>query len=339
MRCWRISILIYFCFLWFVGPVSANPIPDTSPLPKVWDNLYGTAGEPLSLYDVYLVAPQKLRIALLFDPVRTTNYWNADGKSDNLGSLFSFIHSPKIYSRSNLPFSIAYGIAQSFEIEFRRAFVSRSRIIPYLPESLLVEPYWNRYETTKGLGDISLRLRVKILGEQTKFFYFATGIGIKFASSAEFKQTDDLPISPGSTDIFFGIYNAIKLGRFILPSFCTYSHTGRYQSTMPMGEIITYRIGLIANIHRFLDFNFNLQGYEITKQSGLSYRYLTVGTFDKSAVIIPQEVHKTQIGWGLTVRGFKLPAVISLGLAYDLRGKKTFKNTFSANASLQIDFH
>lgn len=39
-------LLIYF--LLANRPSAANPVPDTSPIPNFWDNLYGTAGEPLT---------------------------------------------------------------------------------------------------------------------------------------------------------------------------------------------------------------------------------------------------------------------------------------------------
>jgi len=326
-----------------IGLFYANPLPDTSPMPNCWDNLYSTAGEPLSLYDIYLAGPGKLKTAILFDQIKTANYWDSNGNIDDLGSLFPRIHSPKIYTRTNMPVSIAYGISRSLEIEVRRAFVTRSRIVSYLPESLLVkEPYWQRYETTNGLGDISLRLRTKILGEQDKPFYVALGIGIKFASSAEFDTTYHLPISPGSTDLFFGIYNAVKLGKFTFPVAVTYSHTGRYLNILPMGEIITYRIGLIIDIHRFVDLNYSLKGYEITEESktvavteGIN---MSSGIGDKIPEMFPQGISKTTAELGLSVKIPKFRTAISGGIITDLRGRRTYNDDISSIFTMQIGF-
>jgi hypothetical protein len=337
-------VLRYLIFVFFaIGLSFANPVPDTSPMPNFWDNLYGTAGEPLSLYDIYLVGPRQLRTTILFDQIRTANYWDSNGNIDDLGSLFTRIHSPKIYTRTNMPISIAYGISRSLEIEFRRAFVSRSRIVSYLPESILVkEPYWERRDNTNGLGDFSLRLRTKILGEPDKPLYLAAGVGIKFASSAEFDTTYYLPISPGSTDMFFGIYNAIKLGRFTFPSVLTYSHTGRYLNGLSIGEIITYRIGLIVDIHRLVDLNLSLRGYEITDESKRNNTpaniYLSSGITDKIIEISPEGISKTTAEVGLSIKIPKIRATLSSGILADLRGRRTYQEDISAVFSLQIGF-
>ena len=340
------QFLLIFLFL-AIGLSFANPIPgDTSlfPKPEIWDNLNGTAGEPVSLYDIYLVAHHKIRTAILFDPISTSDGWDSTGKTYHFNYEYHWRHPPFgfNYSRINMPISIAYGISRSLEIELRRAFVSRSKTIGYSTESLLVQPIRELSGNTKGLGDFSVRIRTKILGEQDKPVYLAAGVGIKLTSSAEFDANYSLPISPGSTDIFFGIYNVIKLGRFNFPSALTYSHTGRYLNGLPIGEIITYRIGLIAEVHRFADLNFSLKGYEITDESKTinapAQLNLSSGITDKIIEISPQGISKTTAEVGLTIKIPKIPAALSGGVIADLRGKRTYEDDISSIFSMQIGF-
>jgi hypothetical protein len=322
------------------------PVPDTSSMPQVWDNLNGTAGEPVSLYDIYLVAPQKIRTTILFDPITTSYGLDSTGKTYHFVYYKYLGRHPQLefkYFRINMPISIAYGISRSLEIEFRRAYLYRSKTIGYLPESLLVkQPFRELRGNTNGLGDFSVRLRTKILGEPDKPLYMALGIGMKFASSAEFDTTYYLPISPGSTDLFFGIYNAIRFGRLIIPSAVTYSHTGRYLNGLPIGEIITYRIGLIAEIHRFADLNFSLKGYEITDESkpiiSPANLNLVSGITDKIIEISPQGISKTTAEIGLSIKIPKIRAAISGGIITDLRGKRTYYDDISSIFSMQIGF-
>jgi hypothetical protein len=325
----------------FADPVPA--VPDTTSMPKIWDNLNGTAGEPLSLYDVYLVGSGNVRATVLLDPLRTTHYWDSTSNLINFGSVYYDFYPPKVYSRINMPISIGYGITRSLEIEFRRAFVTRRKFNLFMPESLLGEKEkWIQWENASGMGDISFRLRTKILGAPDKLLYTALGVGIKFASSDEFEPNEDLPISPGSTDIFFGIYNAIKLGKFILPAAVTYSHTGRYLNSYPMGEIITYQIGLIAPIHRFVDFNLSLRGFAITPEAKSNITLvdpsLSSSIIDKTPEIIPQGISQTSAEVGLSLKILKIPIILSGGILSDLRGKRTFQEDIAAVFSLQVGF-
>lgn len=205
---------------------------------------------------------------------------------------------------------------------------------------MLVEPYWKRHETTGGLGDISVRLRTKLLGDPKKLFYLALGLGVKFASSAEFDTTHNLPISPGSTDIFGGLYNAIKIGRFTLPIALTYSHTGRYQTNLPIGEIITHHIGMVVNSHQLADLNLNLRGYEITSESNQAdtLKKLSSSIRDKIDETSPQGISKTTAELSLNFKIPEIQTVLSVGIITDLKGKKTYKDNFSSIFSMQIGF-
>lgn len=341
----RVHLLIGLFFA--ISPSLANPVPDDTLLfskPEMWDNLNGTAGEPLSLYDVYLAAPQKFRVAILFDPLATSDGWDSTGKIHHINYEYYRPYQLEYkYSRINLPVSIAYGIAQSWEIELRRAFVTRSNAIGYTAESLLVPQPWHELTgTTKGFSDFSLRFRTKILGAQNKPIYLAAGIGLKLASSTEFDTAYQLPISPGSTDLFFGIYNAIKFSRFIIPSAITYSHTGRYLNSLRMGEIITYRIGLIAAINQLVDLNLSLRGFEITEESKSSNSptsiSLATGVTDKIIDFSPQGISKTTAEFGLTTKLSGLRTILFGGLVADVRGRRTFNNGIATTFSLQIEF-
>ncbi|MDH5684325.1 MAG: hypothetical protein OEZ20_07670, partial [candidate division WOR-3 bacterium] len=339
------SVPKYLIGMFFaIGLSFANPVPDindTLPKSEVWDNLFGTAGEPLFLYDIYLVGPKDFRTVILFDPINTESYWDSLGKKQPDLPLYR-ISVVNRYSRINLPVSFAYGISRFFEIEFRRAFVTRSSLRTYfpLPESMLVQRAIR--DNTEGLGDFSVRIRTKILGEQDKPLYLATGAGLKIPTSPELDVSQHLPLNPGSIDIFFGIYNVIKIGPIKFPNALTYSHTGRYHNGLSIGELITYRFGLIAKIFRLADLNLSLKGFEITEESepadvnnSIS---MSSGITDKITEISPQGISKTTAEFGLSIKIPKIQAILSGGVSADLRGKRTYKDDISSIFSLQLGF-
>ncbi|MDH5684623.1 MAG: hypothetical protein OEZ20_09190 [candidate division WOR-3 bacterium] len=288
---YRVQLKTLGLFLIFLIELSlADPIP--GPILDVWDNLNGTAGEPLSPDDIYLVDEHKLRVAIHIDPISTTDFYNSNG-TEISDSAFS-------YYRMNLPISFEYGIPGLFEIGFRMPYVLRNTA--------------RLRSNTGGWSDFSVRIRTRIYGDIDEPIYLALGGGIKFPTSQYEYVYYNLPLSYGSLDFFFGAYSMIRTGTLKYPIALTYSHTGRGREGDRIGEIITYRLGFVTDFGNFVDLNLGLKGYEITEENR------TEVWPDLPA----QGISKTSVEASLIIRTIENRVNFSAGLLYDLRGKRSY---------------
>lgn len=269
----------------------ADPVPE--PLHDVWDNINGTAGEPLSSNDIYLADEHKLRFSAEVEAFNTSDFYDSTGTKIS-DSVFT-------YYRINLPISIEYGIPGLFEVGFRVPFIVRNSI----------RQYWI---STSGWGDFSLRIRKKIHGEKDGRVYLALGGGIKFPTAREENIYNSLPLSYGSLDFFLGVYSIIRTGSVKYPIALTYSHTGRNQFGEPIGEIITYQLGFQTDFGNYVDLHLGLKGYEFTKES------ITIFFYER----LPQGISKTSVEGDLVITTLENRVNFSAGIVYDLRGKRSY---------------
>jgi hypothetical protein len=301
---YKVQLTTFALFLLFLAkPVPADPVPD--PLFDIWDNINGTAGEPLSSNDIYLADEHKIRVSAEVETFNTSDFYDSTGTKIS-DSVFN-------YNRINLPISIEYGIPGLFEVGFRMPFVVRSSHYEY-------------WSNTSGWGDFSLRIRKRIYGEKDGRVYLALGGGIKFPTAKEVDIYDGLPLSYGSLDFFLGAYSIIRTGVIKYPIALTYSHTGRGQYGAPVSEIITYQLGFQTDFGNFVDLHIGLKGYEITNE------YST--EFDE---YLPQGISKTSVEGDLVITTLENRVNFSAGLAYDLRGKRSYAG-ISPVFSMQVNF-
>ncbi|MDH5684622.1 MAG: hypothetical protein OEZ20_09185, partial [candidate division WOR-3 bacterium] len=291
---YRVQLKIFaLSLLLFIKLASTNPVP--GPIPDVWDNLNGTAGEALSPFDIYLVEEHKFRVSAQLDLISTNDYYDANS---------TIIRDSEFdYYRINLPITFEYGIPGLFEIGFRVPYIVRNN-----------RRYWIDYDydriNASGWGDISARIRRVVYGNKDKLIYLALGGGIKFPTA----QYDDyyysiIPIlSQGSLDFFFGAYSVIKTDIVKYPIAITFSHTGRNRLDEQVGEIITYRVGLMTDLGHFIDFNLGLKGYEILD--------LVEGN------------GKTSVEGNIIIRTIENRLNFSGGLVYDVRGIRSYIGTY-----------
>ncbi|MDH5187043.1 MAG: hypothetical protein OEW70_08285 [candidate division WOR-3 bacterium] len=289
--------------LLFISLVSANPV--SGPLPEVWDNLNGTAGEPLSPYEIYLADELKLNITIHFEPISTRSYYDSISKTIS-DTAFD-------YFRINTPININYSIPNSFEIGLR---------IPYV---VRISPMDRK--NTSGFSDFSLRVRKKIIGDKDSKIYFAIGGGVKFPTAGEVDY-DDLLLSYRSFDLFLGAYTMVKTGIIKYPIALTYSHTGRGMYSDRVGEIITYRVGLITDLGHLFDFNLGLKGYEIPEEG------FSIHSFSWRA---PHGSSKTSVEAGINIQSKENRLNFSAGIIHDLRGKRSYIGTYPF-FSMQVNF-
>lgn len=288
---------------------SADPIP--GPMPDIWDNIDGTAGEALSPFDFYLAKEHKLRVSAQLDPISTNDFYDSTGAliRDSIGN----------YYRVNLPITFEYGIPGLFEVGFRVPYIVRSG-----------GGYW---VSSNGWGDISVRLRRKIYGEENDKVYLALGGGIKFPTSIFYFDYfgGHQALSQGSLDFFLGAYSVFKTGVIKYPIAITFSHTGRSRYEDQIGEIITYRADLITELDSFTNLSIGLKGYEIIEEnSGKTTTWYY--TLDPA-----QGISKTSIEADLVFTTLENRVNFSAGIAYDLRGKRSYAGT-SPIFSMQVNF-
>ncbi len=285
--------------LLFIKLISANPVP--GPMPDIWDNLNGTAGEVLSPFDIYLVGEHKLRVTAHLDPLSTNDYYDSNG---------TIIRDSEFdYYRMNLPITFEYGIPGLFEIGFRVPYIVRNGRDFYMDYS----------RNSIGLGDISLRIRKMVYGYIDELIYLAIGGGIKFPTARyEYIYHYTNPaFSQGSLDFFFGAYGVINTNIVKYPIAITFSHTGRNRLDEQVGEIITYRAGLMTDMDQFFDFNLGLKGYEI--------------------IDLVTESGKTSLEANVIIKTIDNRMNFSGGIVYDVRGTRSYASTYPF-FSMQVNF-
>jgi hypothetical protein len=292
---YKVQLKTFALFLLFVIKLSfANPIP--GPIYDVWDNINGTAGEELSPFGTYLVEEHKFRVSAQLDPISTSDFYDSNGTVIR-DSVFD-------YYRINLPISFEYGIPELFEIGLRVPYIVRNG-----------RHYDIEYAdgiNASGWGDISVRIRKVVYGNKEKPIYFALGGGIKFPTARyEYNYYFTYPVlSQGSLDFFFGAYSVIKTDVVKYPIAITFSHTGRSRSDETVGEILTYRAGLMTDLgpNHFIDFSLGLKGYEIIDWA--------------------TESGKTSVEANIIIRTTENRLNFSVGMVYDVRGIRAYIGTY-----------
>jgi hypothetical protein len=290
-----------FSLLLFIKLISANPVP--GPIPDIWDNLNGTAGEALSPFDIYLVEEHKYRVTAQLDPISTNNYYDSNGTIIR--------ESDFDYYRINLPITFEYGIPRFFEIAFRIPYIVRNQ-----RRQNWIDPYYN-YMNSSGWGDISIRIRKMVYGNKNKPIFLALGGGIKFPTARYDYYSVNPILSQGSLDFFFGAYSVIKTDVVRYPIAITFSHTERSRMGEQVGEIITYRAGLMTDLGHFLDFSLGFKGYEI--------------------IDLVTESGKTSLEANVIIKTIDNRMNFSGGIGYDIRGINSYVSTYPF-FSMQVNF-
>lgn len=280
--------------------ISANPVP--GPIDEIWDNLNGTAGEALSPFDIYLAEEYKFRVTTQLELISTNDYYDSNGTIIR--------ESDFDYYRINLPITFEYGVPKLFEIGFR---------VPYIVRNGRIRGADMEYYgvNSSGWGDISIRIRKMVYGSKDKPLFLALGGGIKFPTARYDYYSVNPILSQGSLDFFFGAYSVIKTDIVRYPIAITFSHTGRNRFGELVGEIITYRAGLMTDLGHFLDFNLGLKGYEILD--------------------IAEGNGKTSLEANIIIRTIENKLNFSGGLVYDIRGIRSYSNTYPF-FSMQVNF-